>query len=110
VREDFAEALRLEMMCWFWSRSEYELVIEIDDNNRVWINPWVGCREPENVRIDVTDRTDFDWRGFAERHISRQIYKNKAKFDIYSQLEYRWDEFVDYVWSYHHKYQRKKNI
>lgn len=98
TKEEFAEKMRREMMYYYWSKCEWELVIEIDDNDRVWLNPWVGCRNPEDVRIDVTDREDFDWRGFAELHISKQIYKNKAKIDVFNQLEWRWTEFVDYCW------------
>ena len=106
-KEEFAEKMRREMMYYYWSRAEMETIIELDDG-RIWISPWCGCREPENVRVDVTDRTDFDWKGFAEKHIGSQIYKNKAKIDIWDQLEWRWDEFIDYVWSYRHKYQRTK--
>ena len=103
----FSEALRLKMMSKFWSRCEYELIIEIDDNNRVWLSPWVGSRDPEGARIDVTDDENFDWKGFAAFHIERQIYKNKAKIDIYDQLWWKWAEFVDYCLKYRHKYQRR---
>lgn len=96
-REELSEALKREMMYYFWSRCEWELIIEITDDNRIFLNPWVGCREPDEVKIDVTDDTSFDWRGFAEKHIGRQIYKTKAKIDVFDQLDYRWDEFVDYV-------------
>lgn len=108
TKEEFAEKMQREMMWSYWSKTEWELVVEIDDNNHIWLSPWIGSRDPENVRIDVTDREDFDWIGFARWHINRKIYKNRAKIDVYDQLEYRWDEFIDYVWSYRHKYQRTK--
>lgn len=108
TKEEFTEAMRREMMWQYWSRCEYEVIVEIDENNRIWLSPWVGCRDPESVKIDVTDDAGFDWRGFAEFHISKQIYKNKAKIDIYDQLMYIWQEFIDYVWNYRHKYQRMK--
>lgn len=108
TKEEFSEAVRREM-CWqYWSRCEYEVIIEVDDNNRIWLSPWVGCADPESVKIDVTDDDSFNWRGFAEFHIGKQIYKNKAKVDVYDQLMYRWPAFIDYIWNYHHKYQRKK--
>ncbi len=109
TKEDFAEAMRSEMMWQYWCRAEYEVIIEIDDNNRIWLKPWVGCRNPDEVKIDVTDDESFDWRSFANEHIGKQIYKNEAKIDIYDQLQWKWEEFIDYVWNYHHKYQRKKN-
>jgi hypothetical protein len=108
TKEEFFEAVRREMMWQYWSRCEYEVIIEVDDNNRIWLSPWVGCADPESVKIDVTEDNGFDWRGFAEFHIGKQIYKNKAKVDVYDQLVWRWPEFIDYIWNYHHKYQRKK--
>lgn len=99
IKEEFAEKLRRELMYYFWSKCEWELVVEITEDNRIFLNPWVGCREPEKVRIDVTDNTDFDWRGFAHKHTARQIYGNEAKIDVFDQVDYRWEEFVDYCWN-----------
>lgn len=106
TKEEFAEAMRREMMWQYWSRAEYKVIIEIDDNNRIWLGPWVGCKDPESVKIDVTDDEDFDWKSFANEHIGKQIYKNKAKIDIYDQLQWKWDEFIDYVWYTRLKYER----
>ncbi len=108
TKAEFAEAMEREMRWQYWSRAEYEVIVEIDDNDRIWLKPWVGCTDPDSVKIDVTDNTDFDWRGFAEKHIGKQIYKNKAKIDIFDQLEYVWDDFIEYVWNYRHKWQRTK--
>lgn len=108
-KSDFAEALKREMMCRFWSRAEWELVIEITEDGRVLLSPWVGCSNPDEVRIDVTNNADFDWRGFAKLHIGKQMYKNKAKIDVYDQLEYVWDEFIDCVWS-SKQYRKPKEV
>ena len=109
TKDEFAEHLRRECMHRFWSKCEWELIIEIDDDNRIWLNPWVGCRHPENVRIDVTDREDFDWKGFADKHIGEQIYRNEAKIDAYDQLMWRWEEFVDCCWYTRLKYERSNS-
>lgn len=106
TKEEFAEAMQREMMYHFWSRAEYELIIEIDDYDRIWLEPWCGCKEPEKVRVDVTDDESFDWRGFAEIHIGTQIYKNKAKIDVWDQLFYSWFDFIDYCWHTRLKYER----
>ena len=98
TKEEFAKQIRIELKYYYWSRSEWELVIEITEDNRIFLNPWVGCREPEKVRIDVTDDTSFDWLGFAEKHTKQQVYKNEAKIDVFDQVEYLWDEFVEYTW------------
>jgi hypothetical protein len=108
TKEEFAKGIKNEMQYIYWSRSEYELIIEITEDNRVFLNPWVGCREPEKVRIDVTNDESFDWYDFAKYHIGKQIYGNKAKIDCYNQLKWVWDDFVDYCWNYRHKWQRKK--
>lgn len=96
-KDEFAEKLRKELFYYFGSKCEWELIIEITGNNRAFLRPWVGCRNPEDVRIDVTDE-DFDWRSFAGEHISRQIYYNEAKIDVHDQVMWRWEEFLDYVW------------
>lgn len=106
TKEEFEKELRIKCMSQYWSRAEYEVIIFIDKNGRVYLKPWCGCRD-DNYKIDVTDETDFDWIGFAEKHINPK-YGSEAKIDVWDQLEYRWDEFVDYVWNYHHKWQRKK--
>ena len=98
TKERFAEQLKRELRFYFWSKCEWELVVEITEDNRIFLNPWVGCREPEKVRIDVTDDTSFDWIGFAEKHTKQQIYGNEAKIDVFDQVDYRWEEFVDYCW------------
>lgn len=99
TKEEFAEQLRSELRYYFWSRSEYELVIEITEDNNIFLNPWVGCKEPEKARINVANDTNFDWENFAKTHIEKQIYSNKAKIDIYDQIDYVWDEFVEYCWN-----------
>ena len=105
-KEEFAKELRKELFWQYWGRCEYEVIIEIDENNRIWLKPWVGCRNPDEVKIDVTDEKDFDWRGFANEHIGKQIYKNEAKIDIFDQLQWKWDEFIDYLWHTRLKYER----
>jgi hypothetical protein len=108
TKEEFAEKMRREMMWSYWSKAEHELIIEIDENNRIWLKPWVGCRNPEDVRIDVTDDESFDWRGFAETHIGKQICKNEAKIDIFDQLTFsnQFEKFIDYLWHNRLKYER----
>lgn len=99
TKEEFAETLRRELMYYFWSKAEWELVIELDEDNHIFLIPWCGCRNPEEIKIDVTNDTSFDWMGFAKKNIERQIYKNEAKIDVYDQIEYVWDNFLEYVWS-----------
>lgn len=109
TKEEFTEKLRREFQYIYWSRSEYELIVSTDENDRIWLTPWVGCREPEKVKIDVTDDKNFDWRSFAEVHIKKQIYDNRAKVDIFDQLMFagQFEKLVDYLWYTRLKYERK---
>lgn len=98
TKEEFAEQLKRELQYFFWSKAEYELVVHIEEN-RIFLIPWCGCRNPEEIKIDVTDDNTLDWVEFAELHTKRQIYGNEAKIDIYNQVMFEWDNFVDYVWN-----------
>ena len=106
TKEEFSKALRSECLYHYWSRAEYELIIERTEGGRIWLSPWCGCIEPEKVKIDVTDDTTFDWKGFAEEHIGKQIFSNEAKIDVYAQLVWQWDFFIDYCWYTRLKYER----
>lgn len=98
-KNEFKKEIESYLMYYFWSKSQYELIIEITESNRIFLIPWCGCREPEKAKIDVTDDASFDWRRFAEKHIDKQVYKNKKKIDVYDQVMFNFEAFVDYVWS-----------
>lgn len=107
-KEEFIDKLFRDFMWQYWSRCEYEMAIYIE-NERVFVEPWVGCKNPKLCRADVTDQSDFDWSKFAELMI--QIKGNKdgiAKIDVYDQLRFRFNELADFCWEYKHKYQRNK--
>ena len=91
------------MLSRYWSRAEYELVLERHDNE-LWLKPWVGCRNVEEVKINVTDN-EF-WQYFANNYDRINWWDDEAKIDIYDQLKVKWHEFVDYCWTYRHKYER----
>jgi hypothetical protein len=104
-KEEFSEALRREFMYRFWFKAEYELIISINVD-KVILQPWCGCREPEKTSIFVSDES-FDWFTFANYHLSRLPYHSKAKIDVYSQLAWQWNKLVDYCWYTHLRYERK---
>lgn len=110
TKEEFAKKLRSELMYHFWSRCEYELIIEITDDERILLKPWAGCRDEEKATIDVTNDMSFDWKGFAKYHIDKQ-YGNKAKIDVFDQLTYgdQFEKLVDYCWHTRLKYERKNS-
>ena len=109
TKEEFSELLNKEFMWQYWSRSEYELVLNLEDPYRIKLEPWVGSRSPEAATIDVTNDPDFDWIGFVEFiEQSHAKHNNRIKIDIYDQLNFRWESFVEYCWTYKYKYERKR--
>jgi hypothetical protein len=107
-KADFTDKLFRDFMWQYWSRCEYEMIMYIE-NGRVFVQPWVGCHEPEKYRVDITDRPGFNWPKFAEQIIRTEGYRDgTAKIDIYDQLKFRFDELADFCWEYKHKYQRTK--
>ena len=53
---EFSDALKKEARYYFWSKAEWEVVIE----------PWCGCRDVEKskVKIDVYDQLIANWDWF----------------------------------------------
>ena len=108
TKEEFIDKLFRDFMWQYWSRCEYEMLIYIE-NERVFVQPWVGCRNPDEARVDVTDYVNFDWPKFAELMIYNKGYRDGiAKIDVYDQLRFQFNELADFCWEYKHKYQRRK--
>lgn len=97
TRDKFVEQLRRELKYYFWSRSEYELIVQFTKDDHVYLTPWCGCRKPEEAQIEVTNELGIDWQLFAASHVIKQTYGNKAKIDIYEQVMCNWNEFCNYV-------------
>jgi hypothetical protein len=110
TKEEFAEALERDFLWQFWSRSEYEMILYME-NDRVYLEPWCGTFK--EGRIDITKDTTLDWPAFAEKMLEqawtdRETGRKYVKFDVYDQLKFRFDELIGFVWNYRHKYQRIK--
>lgn len=61
-KEDFIERLRKSLMYYFWSKSEYQVLIL----------PWVG--EADDIKIDIYDQVMMNWDKFSE-----YVWLNKEK-------------------------------
>lgn len=105
TKEKFGEELKIQMMSRYWSRAEWEFVIQ-KNNDRVILTPW--CGGDDGIEFDITDDNTFNWIGFAADYTNGKR-GGAAKVDVFDQLMYRWNEFLDFVWNFHHKWQRKKN-
>lgn len=98
-KAEFTKAIRGELSYYFWSKSEYGLIVKLTKDNKVFLYPWCGSSHPEAEKIEVTDETNFDWLSFAKEHIDKQRYTNEAKIDIYDQVMFQFDEFINYMWN-----------
>lgn len=109
TKEKFYEELRREVMWRYWSKAEWELIVTKTADGRVILSPWCGCRNEDESAIDVTDDEDFDWVGFAEKHVSEQVFQNCAKVDVYDQLVFndRLKNFAEKLWNTRLPYERK---
>lgn len=105
TKEIFVETLRRQFQYKYWSRSEWELIIQKTEDGRILLLPWCGCGS-EKIVVDVTDDTSFAWRSFAEHHIGRQNGKDAAKIDAYDQIIWCWPDIAVHCWHHHFKYER----
>lgn len=102
TKEEFKEALTRDFMWQYWSRAEYELVL-VRSTNRLYLKPWVGCKYPEEVTIEVTD--DVFWQGFAESSLINW-WGNEAKIDVWQQLAFKLDDITNILWHTRLPYER----
>ena len=66
-KKEFAESIKIELMYYFWSKAEYEIII----------SPWCGGRYTEDIKVDIYEQVmnnfdiflDYVWN-------SKQIEKN----------------------------------
>lgn len=94
--ESFSELLRRELMYMFWGRTQWEVIITRVEG-RIIVTPWIPTLE--DISLDVTD-DEFDWLGFYE-YMEEKRYSDAngdIKIDVYSQVLFKWDEFINYVW------------
>ena len=96
-KEEFTKEVKNNLIYYFWSKCEWELIISKDSDNKIYLSPWIGSNNIKEETIDITEDTLINWQEFANTHINKQIYKNKAKIDIYDQVNFVLDTFIDYL-------------
>ena len=109
TKEEFVKFLKMDFQWQYWSRSEYEMILYIEDD-RVYLEPWCGTFK--EGRIDITDSDTLNWPAFAKKMLDEHAWHDKennrdyVKFDVFDQIMFRFDEIVNFTWNYRHKYQR----
>ena len=64
TKDEFAKNLRSELMYYFWSKCEWEVLI----------SPWISSRENEEMKIDVCWQVMNNWDVFLD-----YVWNNKRK-------------------------------
>lgn len=108
TKEMFAYLLNRELKSQYWSRFEYELIVDLTEDDRVILYPFISWKKSRELGVDMTADNSYDWLGFAKFFIDKKGVGNTAKIDIYDQLTYGncFDNLVDYLWHTRLKYER----
>ena len=87
-KEVFEKHLEREVMYYFWSKCEYEVVVTS-------FPPYIDKIELDRVNKEYYEY-NLKWGHYPLR---MDVYPEiSIKIDIYNQLKLNWDVFVDYVW------------
>lgn len=81
-KTEFAENLRKELLYYFWSKYEYEVIITT-------FPVYVDKKELQEIKNNQDQEN-------IKRYITPEV---GIKADIYSQVMNNFDIFVDYVWN-----------
>lgn len=55
-KDEFAKSLKLDLMYYFWSKAEYEIII----------SPWCGNKEMEEIKVDIYMQVMNNWNLFLD--------------------------------------------
>lgn len=88
-KDEFAEHLRRDLMYYFWSRCEYEVVITT-------FPPYITMNELDSLNEERVTHKEKYGRDFVRINVCPDT---GVKIDIYTQVMNNFDIFVDYVWN-----------
>lgn len=66
---EFAEKLRRDLMYYFWSKSEYEIII----------SPWCGGRDTNDIKVDIYTQVMNNWDIFLDYVWNSKIHRPRKK-------------------------------
>ena len=90
TKKEFAEELYKDLIYYFWSKAEWEVVI----------TPWTP-----RITISELNRLNEEREKTLKKYNREphSLYVNPdvgEKIDVYEQVMLNWDLFVDYVWQH----------
>ena len=101
-REGFAKEVRSSLMYYFWSKCEWEVVLQHWPSGELYglrktftmEEMYHGLKYPEGKILAAPDKR-FQVRVFPEHNRF-----NDKKIDVYEQVMNNWDIFIDYLWEH----------
>ena len=87
-KDEFAEHLRRDLMYYFWSKYEHEVVITS-------FPPYITMSELDNLNEERTLHKEKYGRDCVRIDVNPDV---GIKIDIYEQVMNNWDIFLDYVY------------
>lgn len=93
-KEEFAEAVRKDLLYCFWGKCEYEVII----------TSWPAYITPDELNKINKSKEEFIKTHNKEKHRYLINPDVGIKIDIYEQVMMNFNIFIDYIWN------NKKNI
>lgn len=86
--DEFAEKVRFSLQYYFWSKSEWEIIL----------TSWPPYVENEEIDRLVKERETRlkEYKHFYREDVRLTIGE---KVDVYDQVMLNWDNFIQYVWN-----------
>ena len=84
-KKEFSENIRKELLYYFWSKYEYEIIITS-------VSVYINQKELNKINSDNNSNSNNKTKINIEPDVG-------IKVDIYSQVMNNFDIFVDYIWN-----------
>lgn len=88
-KDEFAKQLRRDLMYYFWSKYEHEVVITT-------FPPYITIDELDSLNKERAAHKEKYGRDYVRIDVNPDV---GIKIDIYTQVMNNWDIFLDYVWN-----------
>ena len=85
--EEFAEQVRRELQYYFWSKSEWEVIVT------TW-PPYIDGKELDRLNKEREEHIK-EFGQFRFEHVN---VETGVKIDVYDQIMLNWEQFITYLW------------
>lgn len=115
-KEGFAKEVRSNLMYFFWSKCEWEIILDHWPNGELY--DMRTCMKAGEL-IDMLGSAGHKphlsalSESLKDRDVMIKAYLNpsryeKIKIDVYDQVKNNWDVFIDYLWEHRKELKARK--